>query len=365
VKITAPKPTMHVLYGQPDHLSTSYQTGQLVNALRRYFTLSERRFANMESGHYQTQLKRIWSNAIEPYFHQPPSDFVFYGNDGLADLRQWKATSVLYWYDAPWDWSANPPKPKQRRHWLRYQNVLCADHVFAVSAAQVEVARKLRPGREASVYYLPVGVDSQYFSPKNADANLIRSELGIPAKAVVIGYVGYIAGLAGRFAGQPLVEAASRMALKGSAHFLIVGFGPASEAFKRAVSARGLDSAFTFTGYVPLERLPSFIASMDICIDTLEAGFHSEARSETKLKQYMAMGRACVATAIGENCVDLDYGGCGCLAKPGDEGLLQGILELLNDPNRRTKLGAAARERAVSTYDWAVLAKKMRNAILA
>jgi glycosyltransferase involved in cell wall biosynthesis len=355
---------MHVLYGQPDHLSTSYQTGQFVNALRRYFSLSERRFANMESGHYQTQLKRIWSNAIEPYFHQPPSDFVFYGNDGLADLRQWRAISVLYWYDAPWDWSANPPKPKQRRHWLRYQNVLCANHVFAVSAAQVEVACKLRPGREASVYYLPVGVDSQYFSPENADVNTIRNELGIPANAVVIGYVGYIAGLAGRFAGQPLVEAASRMALNGSAHFLIVGFGPAIETFKRAVSSRGLDSAFTFSGYVPLERLPSFIASMDICIDTLEPGFHSEARSETKLKQYMAMGRACVATAIGENCVDLDHGRCGVLVGPSDDGLAEGIVTLADDADLRSKLGALARERAVATYDWNVLAKKLRDAVL-
>jgi glycosyltransferase involved in cell wall biosynthesis len=363
--MTAQKPTMHVLYGQPDHLSTSYQTRQLVSALRCYFALSERRFAGIESGHYQTQLKRVWSNAIEPYFHQPTSDFVFYGNDGLADLRQWKAASVVYWYDAPWDWSARPPRPKPRRHWLRYQNILSADYVFAVSAAQVEVARKLRSGREDSVHYLPVGVDSRHFSPENAGADVIRNQLEIPASAVVVGYVGYIAGVGGRFAGQPLVEAASRMTSNSPAHFLIVGFGPALEAFKRAVSSHGLDSAFTFTGYVPPERLPSFIASMDICVDTLEPGFHSEARSETKLKQYMAMGRACVATAIGENCVDLDNGRCGRLTEPGDEGLLQGILELLHDPDRRKGLGAAARGRAVSTYDWAVLAKKMRDVILA
>src|SRR5580704_3994386 len=96
----------------------------------------------------------------------------------------------------------------------------------------------------------------------------------------------------------------------------------------------------------------------DICIDTLDEGFHSLARSETKLKQYMAMGRACVATAIGENCVDLDSGRCGVQTAPGDQPLLHALRRLIDDPQARSRFGQAARERACAVYDWPVLAKQ-------
>lgn len=102
---------------------------------------------------------------------------------------------------------------------------------------------------------------------------------------------------------------------------------------------------------------------MDICVDTLEEGIHSEARSETKLKQYMAMGRACVATAIGENCIDLDAGLAGVLVKPGHANLLKGIADLCEQTERRTELGKAARQRAEAIYDWSKLAERMVDAL--
>jgi glycosyltransferase involved in cell wall biosynthesis len=73
----------------------------------------------------------------------------------------------------------------------------------------------------------------------------------------------------------------------------------------------------------------------------------------------MAMGRACVATAIGENCVDLDGGKCGVLVKPGNDNLLQAVELLCRQPKVRTQLGRSARRRAASTYDWVVLAEQM------
>ncbi len=357
-------PSIHVLYGQPDHLSTSYQTAQIMLAARPYFAVTERRFARKDTGHYLTQAARLWSNAVEPVFHQPKSDFLFYGNDGLADLRRWKGRRVVYWYDAPWDWSAEPPRPSQWRHWLRFQNIKCAETVFAVSDIQVKTARKLRPGREDSVCYLPVEVDCQHYSPENGRKEDVRADYQIPAARTVVGYPGYLAGVGARFAGQLLIEAAPGMVEQGNVHFLIVGFGPALAAFKQSVEEKGLAPYFSFTGYVPPERLPSFIACMDICVDTLEPGFHSEARSETKLKQYMSMGRACVATAIGENRVDLDQGVCGCLVEPGKEALQRGIESLVNDPGLRAEFGRASRRRALSLYDWPVLAKRMADALL-
>src|SRR5207302_8882096 len=135
--------------------------------------------------------------------------------------------------------------------------------------------------------------------------------------------------------------------------------GPGLPMWKQRGRELGLAQRFTFTGWVADELVPDCLAAMDICVDTLEPGFHSEARSETKLKQYMAMGRPCVATAIGENRIDLDGGRCGSLAEPGAELLAEAISHLCTNPARRQELGVRARERALALYDWPVLAKKM------
>src|SRR5262249_3170465 len=160
------------------------------------------------------------------------------------------------------------------------------DYVFAVSQTQVEVARHLRPGKEDSVVYLPVGVDCCTFNPTKADPERVRRDFALPQKTI-IGYLGFLGMWGGRFAGQPLVEIAPALLRRHAAPFLIVGSGPALPVFKQYVADLGVEANFTFTGFVPDDVLPSCLAAMDICIDTLDEGFHSLARSETKLKQYM------------------------------------------------------------------------------
>jgi glycosyltransferase involved in cell wall biosynthesis len=294
---------------------------------------------------------------------RPGAEYLLYGNDGLVDLRHWRGRRLLYWYDAPWDWSQQAPVRSQFVPWLRYQNVVHADLVYAVSHCQVRVAQRLRPGRESSVFYLPVGVNCSVFDPAKANPAAMRERFCLPDK-VIVGYLGYLASWEGRFAGEALIEAAPRLVARQPVHFFIVGSGPALPVFRGRVAELGLQGSFTFAGYVEDEVVPGCLAAMDICVDTLEPGFHSEARSETKLKQYMAMGRACVATAIGENCVDLDEGRCGVLVKHGPESLADGIERLCADPEVRHQLGSAARQRAEALYNWPLLARRLAEPAL-
>jgi len=349
-----------VLFGQPDHLSTSFQTTQLARALRAHAEVTEVRVTASRTGGWRRAARRTYVNWVRPFWSQPQSDFLLYANDGCVDLRRWRHRKLLYWYDAPADWSKHPPERWIDR--LRCQNVVVADHVFAVSAAQVELGRRLRPGRESGVHYLPVGVDCGVFDPAKARPERVREKYQLPPGRPIVGYLGYMASWEGKFAGQPLAEIAPEAVRQSPVHFLIVGFGPALETFRSHVTAAGVADRFTFTGYVPDDWLPDCLAAMDICIDTLEPGFHSEARSETKLKQYMAMGRACVATDIGENRTDLDQGDCGVLVAPGNPGLLSGILSLADAPSLRERLGALARRRAESIYHWPKLAARLAEA---
>jgi len=357
-----PKPSLAVLYGRAGQFSTSYQTDRLVEALQPWFVTTSLRLRARPERPWLSRGERLWRNWLKPRFTQPSADYLLYGNDGLADLACWRTRRLLYWYDAPWDYAAQPPRPRQFVDWLRCRNVVAADHVFAVSQAQVALARRLRPGRQDSVTYLPVGVDCRFFDPARADAAAARRRYEVPERTV-IGYLGYLGHWRGRFAGEPLVEIAPRLLAQQDAHFLVVGSGPAEPMFRERIAASALRDRFTFTGFVETEWLPHCLAAMDVCVDTLEPGFHSEARSETKLKQYMAMGRACVATAIGENRVDLDDGACGVLVEPGAAALLAGLESLCRDREQRRRLGDAARRRALAIYDWPRLAGRLAGTL--
>ena len=357
------KPTMAVLYGQPDRMSTSFQTEQLSNALEPWLTTFPLRVAANVAGKWRRQAAVLWRTNLRFRLARPTSDYVLYGNDGLADLRAWRCKRLLYWYDAPWDWAACRPTRRQWVHWIRLQNLICADHVFAVSQTQVEIARRLRPNGESSVHYLPVGVDCARFDPAKADGIAIRSRFGLPNKTI-IGYLGYMGTRYGRFAGQQLAEVAPALLNEYEVHFLVVGFGPGLERFRRLVIDLGVVQHFTFTGFVPNEFLTGCLAAMNICVDTLEEGFHSLARSETKLKQYMAMGKTCVATRLGENLTDLDDGRCGILVEPGRQGLLQGLRYACSHPDESRHLAQAARERAVQLYDWRRIAQRFADVAL-
>lgn len=353
------KKSLAILYGQAPEFSTSFQTRELARHLETWFSVKHFEFP-AGAGRFKRQALRLAQRFFSPAY-RADSDFLLYGNDGLADLRRAKSKTVLYWYDAPADWSINPPSSYKDR--IRLKNVRGADHVFAVSAAQVRVAKTLRPGREDSVHYLPVGVDCNFFDPAKIDRTAARTRFGLKNDDIVIGYLGYLGKFQNRFAGEALLEAVPLLR-EPRARFLIVGSGPALDDWRNVTRSLGVENRFVFTGFIPTADLPAALVAMDICVDTLEPGFHSEARSETKLKQYMAMGRACVATEIGENRVDLDAGRTGLLAAPNASALARAIDSLASSCERRSALGALARERALSTYDWSKLAARMASALI-
>lgn len=353
--------SLNVLFGQTREMSTSFQTRQLAQALEPWFKTEFLEIPRLFKSQKLANAHRLFMNNIRHRFWKPQSDYVLYGNDGVINLKHWEPMkTILYWYDCPWNWEERPPTDFTQG--LRYKNLLNADYVFTVSRIQAELATRIRKSSN-KVHYLPVGVNTKVFDPLKVNSNTQRLKLGLPKKTV-IGYLGYLGFFEGKFAGQPLLDAAHKILKSTDVHFLVVGFGPGLEHWKKTVSEAGIEKHFTFTGYIEDSDVPACIDLMDITIDILEPGFHSLARSETKLKQYMAMGKACIATEIGENIVDLENGNCGVLVGHGDEPMAEAVIQLSKDPARRKVLGEKARLRACANYDWDVLARKMATAVL-
>jgi glycosyltransferase involved in cell wall biosynthesis len=67
----------------------------------------------------------------------------------------------------------------------------------------------------------------------------------------------------------------------------------------------------------------------------------------------MAMGRAIVASRLDQIGEVLEADQAAILVEPGDPGELAGALAgLLDDPDRRSRLGNAARDAAVKHHTW-------------
>jgi glycosyltransferase involved in cell wall biosynthesis len=108
-----------------------------------------------------------------------------------------------------------------------------------------------------------------------------------------------------------------------------------------------------FTGYIPYEEVPPYIACADVCI----APMLDDVGTPNKVLEYFAMGKATVSSKIPGLVALID---CECLLyfQPGNEiELAERILELYHSPEKRASLGALAQE-FYSQYRWSSMKQK-------
>jgi glycosyltransferase involved in cell wall biosynthesis len=84
-----------------------------------------------------------------------------------------------------------------------------------------------------------------------------------------------------------------------------------------------------------------------------------------KLFEYMAAGKAIVATALNEAAEVIQDRHNGLLVEPGDtNGFAEAMLTLLNDPMERGRLGQNARRQAVERYSWEEYTRRLEDIYL-
>ena len=206
-----------------------------------------------------------------------------------------------------------------------------ADAFIAVSREgmrqMIEVER-IPAGR---VVYLPNGI-----APLPAgDGARVRAELGIPADAPLVGSVGH---LRTEKAYEVLVEAAAGVvAAVPGVRFAIAGEGPERERLETLRRALGLDLAFSLPG--ARDDVPDLLAALDVgvCCSDFEGG-------PLSVMEYMDAGLPVVATRVGGLPELVADGVTGELVPARDPAALGAALSgLLEDPERRGRLGAAGR----------------------
>jgi glycosyltransferase involved in cell wall biosynthesis len=234
--------------------------------------------------------------------------------------------------------------------WLERWLARRMDAVVAVSPA---VARELAAARIASdarVHVIPLGLDLERFRAGAARPTLRRT-LGLGADAPLVGTVGRLVPIKGMDA---FIDAAAQIKRSlPTAHFVIVGDGALRAGLERRARSAGLGGQVHFLGW--RRDLEELYPDLDlIMLTSLNEG------TPVSIIEAMATGRAVVATRVGGVLDVVEDGVTGVLTPPRDPGALAAAaVALLADPERRRRMGEAARSAVSSRYGVARLAEQV------
>lgn len=247
------------------------------------------------------------------------------------------------------------------RHWdrvgmlgllERYErlNLAAAARIFVVS--EVDRRNLLQAGvNTEKIVVNPNGVDPQVFRP-GVGGEKVRAEFGIGPDELLVGFIGSF----GPWHGVEVLAAAIKLlAREQQIRFLLIGIGALHGEIERSLKAEREAGRVIFAGAVAHDRVPAFLDACDVQVSPHVplAGGAEFFGSPTKLYEYMAMGKAIVASRLGQIGEALQDEETALLVEPGNAPqLADAILRLGKSPELRDRLGEAARRVAAQRHTW-------------
>lgn len=230
--------------------------------------------------------------------------------------------------------------------WVEWLTFRTAKVSIATNESYAEIARRRGGMAAEDVFIVRSG-------PK-----VDKLEIRPPSPALkkgarfLIGYVGVIGQQEGL---DLLVEAAAHLTGqmgRRDVHFGIVGGGPALAEVQEAVRRRGLDGFFTFTGRASNDLLLDMLNTADVCVNPDRATPMNDLSTMNKIMEYMTLKKPIVQFDLKEG--RASAGEASLYARKNDPvDFAEKIAELLDDPDRRARMGEIGRARIEGGLSWA------------
>ena len=248
---------------------------------------------------------------------------------------------------------------------IELANFAMADLIIVVSQPMAD--ELIGRGIPASkILVNPNGVETDRYAPE-IDGSGIRKRLGLDGK-LVIGFIGTFgpwhgAEVLARAFGDLLIKHPN---YRDSVRLLMIGDGVKMPEVRAALGAANVLDQAVLTGLVPQADGPQYLAACDILASphVPNADGTPFFGSPTKLFEYMAMGRAIVASDLDQVGEILEHGRAAQMAVPGSvESLVAGLQALIEDPERRATLRREARRLAVERHTWREHTRRILEAL--
>lgn len=135
------------------------------------------------------------------------------------------------------------------------------------------------------------------------------------------------------------------------AHFALLGFGDCLEQLRRQCAALDLEKYVSFPGKADGDMIAAYLSTAAVGLQPDPVNAFTDASTMNKTLEYMAYGLPVVAYDLRETRVSA--GRAGVYVAAGDEhGYARGLADLLDDAERRTRLGREGRARIERALAW-------------
>lgn len=221
----------------------------------------------------------------------------------------------------------------------------CADISIATNNSYKEIAIKRGGMNPDSVFVVRSGpsFDRLKIVPKVESIKQGRKYL--------VGYLGVVGKQEGL---KYLIEAAVyiiRDKNRKDIHFICVGGGTELENIKQYSKDRDVSEYFTFTGRVSDDEMLKVLNTADICVNPDEYNEMNDKSTMNKVMEYMALAKPIVQFDLTEGKYSAEE--ASLYANKNDSiDFAEKILILLDDPEKRKKMGAFGYNRVKYKLEW-------------
>ena len=228
--------------------------------------------------------------------------------------------------------------------WQERWGLTHADGLTVASRALQSIVWSLgvKPARAA---YVPNGVEGAEFGMPNLELSTPRSTFSI------LLYTRFF-----EFKVERVLEVLRRVVERiPQARLLVVGkgfFGEEALLLEQA-QALGLHNQIDYMGWIDRDALPGFFAQSSLAIFPFDDTLINRTKCSVKLINLLSAGVPVVADAVGQNVEYIRHNETGLLVPSGDDQVMSdAAVALLNDPDRRARLGAQARRDVRERFSW-------------
>lgn len=132
--------------------------------------------------------------------------------------------------------------------------------------------------------------------------------------------------------------------------------------WEKKVYEMNLNKNFIFLGRLPKDKIPKYILSADVCVDSFPNEPYYAAAHPIKLLEYGACSKPVVATKVEETSKLVIHKKFGFLSDPDDPvEYANYLILLLTDPNLAKSMGKSFSEYVKSKFNWNHLAEKVEK----
>ncbi|OAI13771.1 hypothetical protein A1359_11700 [Methylomonas lenta] len=327
--------------------------GQSMGLLKKVFTKLIWLFGNIQ----------FFIKIFYKYLIKKPDVIIFrHTNNHVALLSQ-----VLMKYLAPLVLEVNGISEMERNENTSSKRIIfdrfvlkIPKNIFVVSTQLKQYLVSHNYADDNKITVIENGVDITRFNP-NISGESIRKRYGLE-KSIVIGFVGTFKAWHGVY---KILELAQEFR-EHSYKFVLVGDGECRASCEEYVNQNHLNNTVIFTGLVPHNSIPEYIAAMDILLAPFPRNYYESQKgffgSALKIFEYMAMAKPVIAPPMGQIAEVISDKKSGRLIFSEDTIELKAELQkMCNDPDYRNYIGKNARQHVESHYTWKSNAEKVRQ----